>query len=153
MDAATRVLPPVSVVLTMSTVLSALLMGLTTVDGFVLHNNGWQHTTARTRSPSVGGAGVDFDAPVGVTGSIRPLRSFSTAYERLANNWQESDPAFEKVEWMDVLTCVGSSIDATVMPLYPLDAVYLPNNSTHVINNVEPRNIQMALVCMVKGFE
>jgi len=31
-----------------------------------------------------------------------------------------------------------------VMPLYPLGATYLPSMTNHTLNNVEPRNIQMA---------
>lgn len=34
--------------------------------------------------------------------------------------------------------------DSEVMPLYPLGATYLPSMTNHTLNNVEPRNIQMA---------
>ncbi|CAJ1947347.1 unnamed protein product [Cylindrotheca closterium] len=66
-------------------------------------------------------------------------------------------PAYQNVRWIDpsvptssstsTISSKNDSEDATTMmtvPIYPIPAVYLPIGN-HTLNNVEPRNLQMAL--------
>jgi len=83
----------------------------------------------------------------------RPLWSCSldTAFEWLVDKRVESDQFYETLEWINIASSDPSTpVDEEdlVMPLYPLGASYFPTNSTHILNNVEPRNVQMALDLM-----
>jgi hypothetical protein len=62
--------------------------------------------------------------------------------------------AYHNVKWIDPSVPTTSSVDddpsiddeedTITIPIYPIPAVYLPYGK-HVLNNVEPRNLQMAL--------
>jgi Lon protease-like protein len=43
---------------------------------------------------------------------------------------------------------LSKATETQIMPLYPLSATYLPAHVNHTLNNVEPRNVQMALDLM-----
>eukprot|EP00980_Cylindrotheca_fusiformis_P011209 scaffold2571_cov104-Cylindrotheca_fusiformis.AAC.3 len=91
-----------------------------------------------------------------------------TNLQSLADERIQKEPiAYRNVRWLDPTTTTttsSSSSQATdnnkstmTIPIYPIPAVYLPHTATtddatddddhhlHVLNNVEPRNIQMAL--------
>ena len=76
--------------------------------------------------------------------------SLITAMEALAEERSVTDLAYRDLQWFDPSTQrddipTDDRISIT-MPLYPLPAVYLPTTAVnHTLNNVEPRNIQMAL--------
>jgi hypothetical protein len=60
------------------------------------------------------------------------------------------DPSYQEPSGVERQEAKGTvdriaSWDEWIMPLYPLDATYLPAGTNHTLNNVEPRNIQMAL--------
>ena len=78
------------------------------------------------------------------------LSPLDTAYEWLAEQRAQRDETYTNLDWIDVSAVSGFQEpdpgEGEVMPLYPLGAAYLPSNSTHLLNNVEPRNIRMALV-------
>ena len=58
------------------------------------------------------------------------------------------------IQWLDPSKPINetklttSSHHLLRMPLYPLNACYMPSQSTQILNNVEPRNIRMAQVSM-----
>lgn len=82
--------------------------------------------------------------------------SLNTAFEWL---WEERShqESYNGIEWIDIMDQKPLPYDddddddhdgdcniVSAMPLYPLGETYLPIG-THMLNNVEPRNIQMAL--------
>lgn len=58
-------------------------------------------------------------------------------------NFSWFDPANRAVD--------ANDDDSEIMPLYPLGATYLPSMTNHTLNNVEPRNIQMAQDLQIGG--
>ena len=75
-----------------------------------------------------------------------PAHILNTAFEWLADDRESKQPYYSCLTWLDpssVLEGEGS-FDAE-MPLYPIGATYLPSKTTHYLNNMEPRNVQMAL--------
>ena len=79
---------------------------------------------------------------------LRPLcsHSLTTAFQWLCEERYEND-AYQGIAWIDpsdeseIVPVVDGEID---LPLYPLEATYVPANQNHTLNNVEPRNIRMA---------
>eukprot|EP00548_Thalassiothrix_antarctica_P004535 CAMPEP_0194137160 /NCGR_PEP_ID=MMETSP0152-20130528/7086_1 /TAXON_ID=1049557 /ORGANISM="Thalassiothrix antarctica, Strain L6-D1" /LENGTH=452 /DNA_ID=CAMNT_0038834081 /DNA_START=11 /DNA_END=1366 /DNA_ORIENTATION=- len=87
--------------------------------------------------------------------SLLKLNNFNldTAYELLANEREKDQPAYSSLCWLDPASSINvdddndnnNSTTADEMPLYPIGATYMPSKTTHLINNVKKRNIQMAL--------
>jgi len=80
------------------------------------------------------------------------LNSFdlNTAFQWLADERENDQPAYSSVCWLDPTSSSSdvnnsSTADTVEMPLYPIGATYMPSKTTHLINNVKQRNIQMAL--------
>lgn len=75
----------------------------------------------------------------------RPAFLLSTSFEWLAVE-RAMDTPYGNFSWFSPTERpIENEQDGKVMPLYPLGACYMPSNSTnYTLNNVEPRNIQMA---------
>jgi hypothetical protein len=82
------------------------------------------------------------------------LRSHSlqTALEFLADERCMLFPAYKSIHWFDPTKSINHDADddddsgCMTLPLYPLSATYLPAMGVnHTLNNVQPRNIRMAL--------
>lgn len=77
--------------------------------------------------------------------------NLDTAFEWLAEDRENEQPAYSSLFWLDPSTGSGSpskgddSDDMIEMPLYPISATYIPSKTTHILNNVKPRNIQMVI--------
>jgi hypothetical protein len=82
----------------------------------------------------------------------------TTAFEWLSEQRYNND-AYNHIRWMDPssshqeegesLSKATTETTQMIMPLYPLSATYLPaHDVNHTLNNVEPRNVQMALDLM-----
>ena len=107
-------------------------------------------------------------AGAGTAGSSRSaLSSLTTALEWIAEDREQRSKAnnsttknipYQSITWIDPSSSSSSPSDLLasrisnesrsgewIMPLYPLEATYLPSGTNHTLNNVEPRNIQMAL--------
>ncbi|EEC47096.1 predicted protein [Phaeodactylum tricornutum CCAP 1055/1] len=102
--------------------------------------------------------------------SLLAYHPLSTALEQIANERSIRDSSYRKLSWLDPTTAsprlsqdIAVDKDASqagpntaseeVLPLYPLQAVYVPTETSlkhshftnYTLNNVEPRNIRMAL--------
>jgi hypothetical protein len=84
---------------------------------------------------------------VAASSSTRLSIALPTNLEYLAVQ-RYNEPAYQSIQWMDPSLATednGSKEEAMmIVPIYPIPAVYLPYTN-HTLNNVEPRNIQMAL--------
>jgi hypothetical protein len=104
--------------------------------------------------------GKAFTAPKSIPASFRrnqlakrswKAHSLNTAFEWLADERENNQKAYSCLSWIDVAAALTpdrdevSSAAHVEMPLYPIGATYLPSNTTHYLNNMEPRNVQMAL--------
>ena len=98
-------------------------------------------------------------APLVFRPSTRPATrrhvfSLNTAFEWLAVE-RGMDKKYGNFAWFDPSGFseddMHSDESVEKMPLYPLGATYLPSMTTHTLNNVEPRNIQMAQDLKVGG--
>lgn len=78
----------------------------------------------------------------------RSAHSLNTAFEWLADDRENQQSAYSSLTWLDAAELKPDSADKEFdveMPLYPIGATYLPSKTTHFLNNMEPRNVQMAL--------
>jgi hypothetical protein len=77
--------------------------------------------------------------------STRLLLALPTNLEYLAVQ-RCNEPAYQTIKWIDpsLATDFTPSKEAMIVPIYPIPAVYLPYTN-HTLNNVEPRNLRMAL--------
>lgn len=77
------------------------------------------------------------------------FHTLNTAFEWLATERALEHEAYAGISWLDPsrdseISCTNG--DSTVeMPLYPIGSTYLPSETVHTLNNVHPRNIEMAL--------
>ena len=77
--------------------------------------------------------------------------SLTTALESLFDERYDAEDGYKYVDWLepnqqDTLLIKKDAEGIRAYPLYPINAVYLPAlDETYTLNNVEPRNIQMAL--------
>lgn len=72
--------------------------------------------------------------------------ALNTAFEWLAVE-RSMDSRYGNFSWfraVDRPDADESEEKGEIMPLYPLGATYLPSLTNHTLNNVEPKNIQMA---------
>jgi hypothetical protein len=71
----------------------------------------------------------------------------NSALESLADQRGWTNSAYHNVHFLDPTETTTTDDDNTrSMPLYPLNAVYIPHTGVnHTLNNVERRNVQMAL--------
>ena len=74
--------------------------------------------------------------------------SLGSNYEWLAEERYDQS-AYKHVDWIDPSFTSSSDKerhdeDSFIVPIYPIPAVYLPFGN-HILNNVEPRNLKMAL--------
>ncbi|KAI2511330.1 hypothetical protein MHU86_3112 [Fragilaria crotonensis] len=70
----------------------------------------------------------------------------NTAFEWLADDRESKQPYYSCLTWLDPSSILeGDGQFDAEMPLYPIGATYLPSKTTHYLNNMEPRNVQMAL--------
>jgi len=87
----------------------------------------------------------------------------ATQQEEIVATRADWDPYTDFIQWVDPSLPLQNQLDNSIdddecvlqdMPLYPLDAVYLPYGNTvadgalteyHYLNNVEPRNLHMAM--------
>jgi hypothetical protein len=79
-----------------------------------------------------------------------------SAYEWLAESRAQNEPSIHgKIKWFspDTTTISDSNIDDVEIkrvPLYPLGAVHVPHSGeNHTIINIEPKNVKMAMVCIL----
>lgn len=88
----------------------------------------------------------------------------NTAWEWLVDErLKAGDQAYRELSWIDPIAEEDEAVSAdssqeqqvwSHIPLYPIPAVYLPVvGVNHTLNNVEPRNIQMAVDLMSKDDE
>jgi hypothetical protein len=98
---------------------------------------------------------LSFPANGGHTRRVSPqvmrAHSLNTAFEWLSEE-RYHNTAYKSIAWIDPsdpsqrFPCKDSEEESRViMPLYPLGATYLPAHTNHTLNNVEPRNIRMAI--------
>ena len=72
--------------------------------------------------------------------------NLNTAFEWLADDRENNQPYYSCLTWLDTASSLQGGKDGDAeMPLYPIGATYLPSKTTHFLNNMEPRNVQMAL--------
>jgi hypothetical protein len=76
--------------------------------------------------------------------------NLNTAFEWLASERALKHDAYTRLSWIDPSNpfddIISRDDDALIgMPLYPLGATYLPSETIQILNNVQPRNIKMAL--------
>lgn len=91
---------------------------------------------------------------------VAKFYSLDSAFEWLADQRENEVKAYSNLDWIDIgsfnnnneASTTGNEEEmeslSTFLPLYPLGATYVPSNSTHELNNFEPRNIQMILVSL-----
>lgn len=79
--------------------------------------------------------------------TARRAFSLNTAFEWLAVE-RSMDKKYGNFSWFTPsdrsVSDPHDGANEEIMPLYPLGATYLPSMTHHTLNNVEPRNIQMA---------
>jgi hypothetical protein len=87
--------------------------------------------------------------PVRVTSRRRhtlPAHILNSAFEWLADDRENNQPYYSCIKWLDPSSSFEGQENGDVeMPLYPIGATYLPAKTIHYLNNMEPRNVQMAL--------
>jgi hypothetical protein len=91
---------------------------------------------------------------------VRSAHALNTAFEFLADERCMRDAAYKGLHWFDPTQSIDHPTSLAVeydddnndddscltLPLYPLSATYLPAvGVNHTLNNVQPRNIRMAL--------
>lgn len=70
----------------------------------------------------------------------------NTALEWLASERRAANPYYDIMSWLDLSLTTKSQEDDTIeLPLYPLPATYLPSETIHKIQNVQPSTIQLML--------